>query len=145
MITNSFVTNALFVSFAATIISSVFMVLMRARGKKILELHIFFGKELLHGKLFGHKTSENVAGVFGLIAHFIAGTALGFAYFFIPIPHTVVTGLLFALLPWLFMLLVLFPLFRQGCCGNKLGKGAKWQTLIFHLIWGVVLGYFAAL
>jgi len=151
MLTNHFVSNALFIGFAATLITSIFMVLARARGKKVLDLHLFFGRAL-----FGNKCPENCIGAFALVLHLLIGTGLGLIYMW-QFPKGILSGIVFSLIAWLVMGLVLFPIFKQGIFANELDKikvkGKKkpeyrkvraWMlTLIFHLIYGVILGWFA--
>lgn len=145
MLTGNFYTNAFFVGFVATLISSIFMVLLRARGKEILNLHLFFGKAIL-----GKKASPSFASAFALVLHLFIGTLVGFVYFVLPLRYGILTGILYSILPWLVMMVALFPLFGQGLFAEKLDKKKSkikaWLlTLIFHLLFGILLGFFATL
>lgn len=139
--------TGLFTGFTATLITSIFMILLKARGKQILDLHLFFGRAL-----FGKKYNKNFVTSFVLIFHLIMGSLLGMLYMQVFVPG-LLSGIIFALVIWFFMMLVLFPLFQQGVFAMKLDKKRKkkrkiraWQlTLIFHLIFGIVLGFFSAL
>jgi len=114
--------------------------MLRARGKLILNYHLFFGKELI-----GKKASESSSIMFGVLLHLCVGTLLGLTYYLLPLPYGVLTGVAFSLLPWLVMMLILFPMFGQGIFGKRLDKRTPWLTLVFHIIYGAILGYFATL
>lgn len=148
MLLRNIIANGIFIGFIATLVTTVFMILLRARGKTVLNQHFFFGRELL--KRLHKKPTEKASDIMGLVSHFFAGTVFGFIYMMLPIPHAALTGFLYAFMPWLLMIFVLFPLFGQGCCGKKLdGKKPKikviWQTLFFHLLYGIALGWFASM
>jgi len=140
MLTGNFASNAVLVGFLATFATSIIMVLFRARGKAILNQHLFFGKQIL-----GNKVDENKESIFGWLLHLLAGTIIGGIYCFLPIQQGIITAVIYSLIPWALMMAVLFPVFGQGCGGMKLGASVKWQTLLFHLAYGFFLGLFAAL
>jgi len=144
MLMRNLIANGIFVGFAATLITSIVMVLLRARGKKILDLYLFFGREIL-----GKKVKAGTANMFALVLHLVLGTLIGLVYvlFFAP---SITTGLLYALIPWVAMMLVVFPISSQGLFAMKMDKKkAKikaWMlALFFHLIYGLMLGWFAAM
>jgi len=149
MLFRTLIAQGLFVGLIATLITTIFMVILRSKGKEILDLHLFFGKALLH-----EKSKDGVSAIFALVLHLMVGSLLGLAYVYLFNP-AIWTGLVFALIVWLLMGLSLFPLFKQGLFGMKLDKKSKkkkccqfkaWQmTLIFHLIYGLLLGFFSAL
>lgn len=150
MLFRTLVAQGLFVGLVATLITTVFMVILRSKGKEILNLHLFFGRSLLH-----EKTRNGIAAPFALILHLMVGSLLGWLYVYVFLPG-IISGLIFAVLVWFVMMLVLFPLFKQGVFGKKLDKKPRrkkkccqfkaWQkTLLFHLIYGLALGIFAAL
>ncbi|MBU2589650.1 MAG: hypothetical protein KKA65_04540 [Nanoarchaeota archaeon] len=149
MLFRNLIIQGLFVGLVATLITTMFMVLLKSKGKAILDLHLFFGKSLLH-----ERAKDGIAAPFALILHLMIGSLLGLGYVYI-FKVSVLTGIIFAVLVWLVMMLGLFPLFKKGIFGNKLDKKTKkkkccefkvWHlTLIFHLIYGIFLGFFAAL
>jgi hypothetical protein len=49
-------------------------------------------------------------------------------------------GMLFAVAPWLIMMIAMMPLAGAGFFGMQLGMAAPLMTLMLHLIFGAVLG-----
>ncbi len=151
VLTRNIITNALFIGFASTLVTSIVMLLFRARGRDILNQYLFFGNEL-----FSKILPNRFLGIAALILHLIIGSLLGWVYILI-FNAGILSGILFGLLLWMIMTLILFPVFQQGVFGKKLDKikvGRRkverkfkiWiQTLLFHLVYGIVLGYFATL
>jgi len=103
---------------------------------------------LILGQLidFGKPESRPTARIMGRYLHLTLGALWGLAYgllvqqqlFFVE--FTPVSGLIFAILPWLFLMVVLMPLTGSGFFGVKI-SGYRWLTaLILHFIYGLVLG-----
>ena len=49
-------------------------------------------------------------------------------------------GIIFGLFAWLMMMVVFMPLAKAGLFGNRIGIMAPLVTLVYHLVYGVVLG-----
>ena len=49
-------------------------------------------------------------------------------------------GIIFGIFAWLLMMVLFMPLAKQGFFGTKLGAMAPVVTLMYHLVYGVVLG-----
>jgi uncharacterized membrane protein YagU involved in acid resistance len=49
-------------------------------------------------------------------------------------------GIIFGVFAWLMMMMVFMPLAKVGFFGNRVGIMAPVVTLIYHLVYGVVLG-----
>ena len=49
-------------------------------------------------------------------------------------------GIIFGVFTWLFMMAAFMPLAKAGFFGSRIGPMAAVVTLIYHLVYGVVLG-----
>lgn len=49
-------------------------------------------------------------------------------------------GIIFGVFAWLMMMMVFMPLVKAGFFGSRIGIMAPVVTLIYHLVYGVVLG-----
>jgi Na+-transporting NADH:ubiquinone oxidoreductase subunit NqrB len=77
--------------------------------------------------------------------HFIVGTLiwglLFAAYDAVAVrPAHWLKGIIFGLFAWLLMMVVFMPLAKAGLFAHKLGIEALAVTLIYHLVYGAVLG-----
>ena len=144
MLLRNFIANGLFIGLIATLITSTIMMLFRARGKETVNLYLFFGKSIL-----GKKVKKGHANTFAFLLHLVIGTLLGFAYVLV-FKSAIWAGLAYGIGLWLAMMLVLFPIFGQKIFAKKLDKKnhkiRAWMlTLIFHVIYGIMLGWIASL
>jgi uncharacterized membrane protein YagU involved in acid resistance len=49
-------------------------------------------------------------------------------------------GIMFGVFAWLLMMIVFMPLVKAGLFGSKIGLEAPAVTLVYHLVYGAVLG-----
>ena len=85
--------------------------------------------------------------VVGWVAHFMIGIVLyGVAIALLderlPGKSTVVHGIFIGGVGWLVMMVVLMPMAGVGLFGMQLGLMAPMMTLVLHLIFGAVLGWY---
>ena len=67
----------------------------------------------------------------------------GKQFFFVE--FTVVSGILFGILPWLFLMTVFMPILGKGFFGVKI-SGYQWLlSLVLHVAYGAVLGFLLSL
>ena len=92
------------------------------------------------GAMLGSKLGGSV--VLGWVAHFVNGTVLAIIYaalFVTRLPGPgFVRGALYALLPWIFLQLIVMPMMGHGLFGGSFG--AAIGTLVAHLVYGAVMG-----
>lgn len=80
----------------------------------------------------------------GWVAHFMIGTALWGIVFAWVVPYLPGAawwrGIVFSIGPWLLMMIALMPMAGAGFFGLGMGIGAPIMTLMFHIIYGAILG-----
>lgn len=125
----------------ATAVLSIVMVLNAALGW-LPELSVIALLAEVSAQVLG--TPRNL--FVGWIEHLLIGTALWGALFAVTNPlwrrNQVFRGIQFALMAWLLMMVFLMPLGGLGVFGAALGWEPAVATLILHLIYGAVLGYY---
>ena len=108
---------------------------------------------LLFGQLidWGKPEPEHTARIMGRYLHLATGALWGLLFgwlvtkqlFFVE--FTVVSGILFGILPWLFLMTVLMPILGKGFFGVKI-SGYQWLlALLLHMVYGAVLGLLLSL
>jgi len=118
----------------------------RTLGEKVIP-H-FPDMPLLMGQLidWGKPEPEAKARIMGRYLHLslgafwglMFGILVGKQFFFVE--FTLVSGIMFGIIPWLFLMLVLMPLTGSGFFGLKI-SGYRWATaLVLKVIYGAVLG-----
>lgn len=103
---------------------------------------------LLLGRLidWGKPEPEKTARVMGRYLHLTLGALWGLVFgllveqqFFF-VEFTIVSGILFSVIPWLFLVIVLMPLVKKGFFGTKI-NGYQWLTsLVLYVVYGAVVG-----
>lgn len=95
---------------------------------------------------FGKPEPESAARIMGRYLHLVTGALLGLLFGFLVerqfffVEFTVVSGILFAIIPWIVMMVILMPMIGKGFFGKKI-SGYQWLTaLLMHLVYGAVLG-----
>lgn len=101
---------------------------------------------LMLGQILARGKSEKTIRVTGRYMHLATGALWGFVFSwlvgqqFFFVEFTIVSGLLFGILPWLFLMIVIHPLIGGGFFGIKI-SGHRWLTsLALYLLYGAVLG-----
>jgi len=130
----------------ATLIMTVFMMIGKATGMAPIDIISALGNKCVF-----FKPSAKQKKMLGMIRHFLAGIIFAIVYqllvanqFYLT-DFSYQTGLLFALLPWLLMMLFMMPMMGMGLLGLKKSPKILVMTLLLHLIYGASLGYLAAL
>lgn len=120
--------------FVATVVLSILMIIKHAMGvmPELDPINMIT-------KMLGASTP-----IVGWIMHFIIGSIMwGIAFALtsrlFPGPFWV-KGMLFAVVPWLIMMVAMMPLAGAGFFGMQLGMAAPLMTLMLHLVFGAVLG-----
>jgi len=124
-------------------------------GRIIGEKYIpnFPDMPLLLGRLidWGKPEPAPAKRVLGRYLHLGSGALWGLFYgvlveqqFFF-VEFTVVSGVMFAVIPWLFLMVVLLPLTGSGFFGVKISAYQWLLGLSLHVIYGVVLGLLSAM
>lgn len=96
---------------------------------------------------WGKPEPERVARVLGSCAHLIMGSLWGFLYGILVdkqiflLEFSVVQGMIFGLIPWLFLMTVVMPILGKGLFALKINKYQWLAGLVLHLIYGSVLGF----
>lgn len=125
----------------ATAVLSIVMVLNAALGW-LPELSVIGLLAEVSAQVFG--TPRNL--FVGWIEHLLIGTVLWGTLFALTNSlwwrNQVFRGIQFALIAWLLMMTFLMPLANLGMFGAALGPEPAVATLILHLIYGAVLGYY---
>lgn len=95
---------------------------------------------------WGKPEPEKRARVMGQYLHLGAGSFWGLLYgtlvdkqFFF-LEFNVVQGMLFGLIPWLFLMIVIMPALKEGFFAVKISRYHWLAGLVLHLIYGMVLG-----
>lgn len=120
--------------FVATVVLSVLMIIKHAMGimPELDPINMIT-------KMLGASTP-----IVGWIMHFIIGSimwGIAFALTSRLFPGLFwVKGMLFAVVPWLIMMVAMMPLAGAGLFGMQLGMAAPLMTLLLHLVFGAVLG-----
>lgn len=94
---------------------------------------------------WGKPEPEHVARIMGSYLHLTLGAFFGLLFgilverqFFF-VQFSVVSGVLFAVIPWLFLMAVLFPLAGKGFFGTKI-SGYQWLLALFlHMSYGAII------
>lgn len=126
----------------ATVAVSAAMLLERALGFGV-RLGIIQLVLKASGAIFGTPLHDRALG---WIIHFLMGSVVGGVLFVFTEPKLQADtcakrGVLFGLLLWLAFMLVLMPLAGAGPFGFRISVLAPLTLLVFHLIYGVVLGW----
>lgn len=115
-------------------------------GKKFIP--DFPDMPLLLGRIidWGKPEPTHVTRILGRYLHLITGALWGLLYgalvgrqFFF-LEFNIAQGMLFGLIPWIFLMIVILPVLRQGFFALKISKYQWFAGLILHLIYGAVLG-----
>jgi hypothetical protein len=123
----------------------------RTLGEKIIpqfpDMPLLYGEALLKGK----GISEHKMRVVGRSIHLATGALWGLFYglltdnqiFFAQ--FNLIQGVLFSIIPWLFLMVVLLPFVGGGFFGMKINS-YRWLTaLVLHIVFGIILGYLLAI
>lgn len=82
----------------------------------------------------------------GAILHYVDGVIFAIIYdryIYGRLPgHDLFRGLIYGILVWIGAGLVYLPLSGAGLFGAGLGGPFLWAVLIWHIVWGIVLGVF---
>jgi hypothetical protein len=103
---------------------------------------------LLLGRLidWGKPEPEHTARVMGGYLHLTTGALWGLLFgivvekqFFL-VELNIAQGIMFAAIPWIFLMVVIMPLARGGFFGLKAAKYFWLTSLALHALYGAVLG-----
>lgn len=121
--------------FVATVVLAAMMVIKGMMGVTP-ELNV----AAMIGAIIG--SSVAVGWIIHLLVHTIAGGG-GFALLYNVIPggSAPVKGLVYGIAAWLVLMLIVMPVAGVGLFGLDLGMMAPVTILVFHLIFGAVLGF----
>lgn len=130
----------------AGVIAAFFISIGRTFGKKYIpnypDMPFLFGQLVDWGK----PEPRHTARVMGRYLHLTTGAfwgllfgwLVGKQFFFVE--FTVASGILFSIIPWLFLMLVFMPLAKKGFFGVKI-SGYQWiLSLLLHFAYGAILG-----
>lgn len=82
----------------------------------------------------------------GALLHYVDGALFGVIYdryIYARLPgHNLFRGLIYGILVWIGAGLVYLPLSGGGLFGATMGGPFLWAVLIWHIVWGIVLGVF---
>lgn len=131
--------SGLTAGFAATAVLSVLMVIKQAVGM-VPTLNPI---DLL-ANILANVTGSAPSPIAGWALHFLIGTILwGTAYSMLQsvLPgKPAMRGMLFAIGPWLLMMVIVMPIGGAGMFGLALGPIVPIATLALHLVFGATLG-----
>lgn len=129
--------DGLLIGLAATIVMTAVMLILRRK----MDMHIaeILGEMILIGRV-KPKTEVTV----GMIIHIVVGILLGLIYVLL-FPAGIIFGVLYALLLWLILMLAIMPLSDYGIFAKNLSDNVWVYTLVLHMIYGLVLGFIAAI
>ena len=142
-------------NFVFYLIAGVLSAFVMSVGRIIAHKYIpkFPDMPLLVGRLldFGKPEPENIVRIFGNYQHLgmgalwglLFGTLIDKQFFFAE--FNVVQGIIFAIIPWLTMVLVLVPLAGRGFFGIKISAYWWLKSLALHAVYGAVLGFMLSL
>lgn len=130
--------KAMLAGFIATVVLSALMVLKSMMG-------IMPELDIAH-MIAGMMGMPNTPAV-GWIVHFMIGTvgygvALALLDEHLPGDSHVVHGIMLAIVGWLIMMIMLMPMAGAGFFGLSMGIMAPMMTLVLHLIFGAILGWY---
>ena len=96
---------------------------------------------------WGKPEPQRVARVMGQYVHLGVGSLWGLLYgmlverqFFF-LEFSIVQGVIFSLIPWLFLMVIIMPALKEGFFALKINKYQWFAGLILHLLYGAVLGF----
>lgn len=96
---------------------------------------------------WGKPEPQRTARILGRYVHLGAGALWGLLYgilvdkqFFF-LEFSIVQGMIFSLIPWLFLMLILMPILGGGFFAAKTNKYQWFAGLILHVIYGAVVGF----
>lgn len=100
---------------------------------------------------WGKPEPKSAARIMGTYFHLGTGALWGLAFglltekqFFF-VEFTAVSGMLFSIIPWLFLMIILFPILREGFFGLKISPHQWFFALLLHLLYGAVMGILLSL
>jgi hypothetical protein len=136
-------------NFAFYLIAGAIGAFVISIGRFFLHTYIpnFPDMPLVFGRLidWGKPEPEHTARILGSYLHVTLGALWGFLFgqlvegqFFF-VEFTVVSGILFAIIPWLFLMVVLLPLAGKGFFGTKISKYQWLIALLLHIIYGAAV------
>jgi len=137
-------------SFVFYLIAGVLGAFAMSIGRVIAHRYIpkFPDMPLLLGRLvdWGKPEPESVARIFGNYQHLSMGALWGVLFgalvdkqFFFA-EFNIAQGVIFSIIPWLFMMLVLMPLAKRGFFGIKISGYWWFASLALHILYGAALG-----
>ena len=123
-------------------VMSIGRIIARKYISKFPDMPLFLGRLID----FGKPEPENVVRIMGDYQHLSMGALWGLLFgtlvdkqFFFA-EFNIVQGLIFAIIPWLFLMIVLMPLAKRGFFGAKI-SGFWWlKSLALHAAYGAALG-----
>lgn len=129
------VVKGIYAGLAATVVLSVLMVIKTMMGL-MPELDVIAMLSNMMG----------VAKPVSWLVHFMIGATWG-AFFsllhaVIPGRSAIAKGMVFGTAAWLMMMVAVVPMAGAGLFGMKLGMAAPVMTLMLHLVFGAVLGWY---
>lgn len=142
-------------NFVFYLIAGVLSAFVMSVGRIIAHKYIpkFPDMPLLVGRLLdlGKPEPESVVRIFGNYQHLgmgalwglLFGTLVDKQFFFAE--FNIIQGVIFAFIPWLFLMLVLMPMAKRGPFGLKI-SGYWWlASLALHIVYGAMLGLLLSL
>lgn len=133
--------NAFFVGLVATLVMSTLMIIYRVSKRAPLNLQLLLGRFVYNNKKFSEKNAMRL----GIVLHLLTGSLWGVVYWFTVPIKSVFSGLLFATIPWFLMMVLVLPVLGQGLFGSKINRYVPEVYLILHAIYGLMLGFLAAM
>lgn len=134
------ITKGIIAGFVATIVLTILMMMKKMMG---------FMPELDPVHMMSQMVAEKMGMapniVIGWIMHFVIGSIVWGGLFSIfncalPGKSQIVKGIMFGIFAWLLMMIMPMPMSGAGLFGLKLGMMLPVTTLMFHIIFGIVLG-----
>ncbi len=133
--------NGLFIGLVSTLVMSTFMIIYRVSRRAPLNLPLLLGNFVYPKKRLNDKNAMKI----GIAAHLLIGALWGPVYWYTVPVKSVFSGLLFSTIPWFLMMVLLLPVLGQGFFGSKVNKYLPEVYLVLHAVYGLMLGYLAAL
>jgi hypothetical protein len=127
--------------FVATLVMTAVILIVKKSGNAPMDLFVMLGRQAL-----GKKTKEADARPVGMGMHIVIGVVWGIVFVwlgtngFLFNQFNYMTGMGFAMLPWMLMMLIALPMMGAGIFGIEKSTKIPLVTLILHLVYGASLG-----
>lgn len=131
--------RAVVISLIATFVATIYGYWENSFGLPKLDFAMLLGQRLVP-----EGSSREFAYIWGMAQHFTDGVLLGTLYVrlfasLVPCPRWI-SGIVYGVVAWIASGIVTSPLFKAGFFWWGWGGPALFGVLIWHLLWGLVLG-----